>query len=168
MSEKIIYQPGTKFFHWTIAGARVGRRFPCRCVCGKEGMVAGYSLRRGESKSCGCMAYESIKTRFDAKYTKAESGCWIWTSTTTREKNGDRRAQIRVNGKYVYAARVSYEIYRGPIPDGLLALHQCDNPICVNPDHLFLGTHYDNTMDAIDKGRFKHLENLAIFNNQRK
>jgi hypothetical protein len=114
------------------------------------------------------MAGRTLKERFSKKYFIAESGCWIWTSTTTKDKSGNRRAQIRVSGKYVYAARVSYELHKEPVPPTLLVLHKCDNPLCVNPDHLFTGTYQDNTLDAIQKGRFKHLENLAIFNNQRK
>lgn len=168
MTRRIEHAAGDRFGYWTVIGRGVGKLIKCECICGALRDVAGYELRSGNSKSCGCMAYENLQTRFESKYTKAESGCWIWTSTTARDRSGDRRAQIRVSGKYVYAARVAYELYHGPIPDGLLALHKCDNPMCVNPDHLFIGTHQDNVIDAIEKGRFKHLENLAIYNDQRK
>lgn len=57
------------------------------------------------------------------------------------------------NGKVVPAHILSWRFFRGEIPRGLCVLHQCDNPPCVNPDHLFIGTHGDNARDKISKGR---------------
>lgn len=62
-------------------------------------------------------------------------------------------ACIRVEGKMKKAYRVSYELEKGPISDGLIACHRCDNPACVNPDHIFLGTHKDNGEDKARKKR---------------
>jgi hypothetical protein len=87
--------------------------------------------------------------RFWTKYTVAPSGCWEWTST----KNNYGYGVIRHLGFLVYAHRLAWELTNGPIPDGLYACHKCDNPICINPDHLFLGTADDNSRDRDVKGR---------------
>ncbi len=64
--------------------------------------------------------------------------------------------KFSVDGKIVLAHRSSWELYNGGIPDGLLVLHKCDNPECSNPDHLFLGTCSDNSIDMSNKGRSTH------------
>jgi hypothetical protein len=91
---------------------------------------------------------EPLEIRFWRQVKKMDSGCWVWTGVTT---NG--YGQISYGGKGRRAHRVSWELHCGTIPDGLLVLHKCDNPPCVNPSHLFLGTHQDNMDDAIEKGR---------------
>lgn len=92
-----------------------------------------------------------LKERFDAKWMpEPNSGCWLWTaSVDPMWKYGC----ILVNGKPERAHRVSWRLYRGEIPAGICVLHQCDTPECVNPDHLFLGTTQDNTIDMLKKGR---------------
>lgn len=77
------------------------------------------------------------------------SDCIEWRGA--RDKDG--YGKTRRNGKDVRAHRVSYEAARGPIPAGLCVLHRCDNPPCINPDHLFLGTIADNVRDMDRKGR---------------
>lgn len=76
--------------------------------------------------------------------------CWTWKGCRDNKNYG----QVRWGGKIQLAHRVSWEIHNGPIPKGMNALHRCDNPPCVRPDHLFLGTLSDNTRDCIAKGRF--------------
>lgn len=84
--------------------------------------------------------------RFWAKVDKT-GDCWNWTSV------GKRYGQFSVGGKLLLAHRVSWSLSNGPIPDGLHVLHRCDNGKCVNPEHLFLGTHFDNMRDKVSKGR---------------
>lgn len=87
--------------------------------------------------------------RFEKKINKTET-CWLWTATA-RSPMG--HGGFYFKRKTLQAHRFAYEIWNGKIPDGLLVCHKCDNPPCVNPDHLFLGTHRDNTEDRINKGR---------------
>ena len=77
-----------------------------------------------------------------------ESGCWLWLKHT---HNGDGR--IRVNGKLFTASRLSYIKHIGEIPDGLFVLHKCDVRCCVNPDHLYVGTHQQNMTDRMIRER---------------
>lgn len=79
-------------------------------------------------------------------------GCWIWTGSQTPKGYG---YFWFTGGKWRSAHRASWEIHNGPIPDGLHVLHRCDNPPCVNPAHLFLGTGLDNSRDCYRKGRAK-------------
>lgn len=75
--------------------------------------------------------------------------CWVWKAS--RKENG--YGQFFVNRRPVYAHRYAYAATHGEVPEGLRVLHKCDNPPCVRPDHLFVGTAQDNANDAIAKGR---------------
>ena len=89
------------------------------------------------------------------RYVKKTDTCWLWTGS---EKKLSGYGQIGLGGrggKLVLAHRFSYELHKGPIPDGLVVMHSCDNPRCVNPSHLSVGTHSENTMDSVRKGRWK-------------
>ena len=84
--------------------------------------------------------------------------CWVWQ----RNKSGKGYGRVRVNGRDVLAHRMSYTLVFGEIPEGLWVLHHCDNPSCVNPNHLFLGTHLDNMRDMVSKDRHADLQGEDI------
>jgi len=89
--------------------------------------------------------------KFWEKVDKTDpSGCWIWTGARSSAGYG----QIRIQHRLYYAHRLMWIIMRGVIPYGLEILHKCDNPWCVNPDHLFIGSQSDNIIDSVSKGRF--------------
>lgn len=87
-----------------------------------------------------------------------EDGCWTWVGGTTTAGYGIIGAGGR-NGASLLAHRVSWEIHNGPITDGLFVCHHCDNPSCIRPSHLFLGTQKDNLQDASRKG---HMHNWQV------
>ena len=93
--------------------------------------------------------------RFWARVKKTEA-CWLWVGTRT--KSGGYGI-LSINGKYVRAHRFSFELHKTKLSPKMEACHTCDNPPCVNPDHLFEGTHRDNMLDMKKKrrGPFKAL-----------
>jgi len=88
--------------------------------------------------------------RFFDKIEKTENGCWLWLAAK-RGKSG--YGCIKVNGKTIDSHRMSYIIHNGEIPNKLFVCHTCDVRLCVNPQHLFLGSHSINMKDAYNKGR---------------
>lgn len=101
------------------------------------------------------MAYRPNELPFRDKFkSKVElipfSTCHWWTGWTDKYGYG----QTTKDGKFIKAHRAAYEIYIGPIPGGLLVCHTCDEPSCVRPSHLFVGSHKDNAADMMKKGRW--------------
>lgn len=103
------------------------------------------------------------RVRFESKVERIPfHTCWEWTgSLMTRSDEGHRYGSFYYGGRSELAHRVSWLISRGPIPEGLWVLHRCDNPGCVNPDHLFLGTQTDNMQDCARKGRAEGAQGAA-------
>ena len=113
------------------------------------------------------------KARLINKVSIDENGCWNWKGGLS----GCGYGYITFEGKKQGAHRVSYKLFNGPIPKNMLVLHKCDNRACINPDHLFLGTHQDNMDDMWEKGRgpvrtfalnkevflFRHKESGEVF-----
>jgi hypothetical protein len=90
--------------------------------------------------------------RFTNKITKTDT-CWTWTGAIYRGGYGHFRRKVDGKWKMYKTHRYSYEYYHGPIPEGKIILHSCDNPACVNPNHLSVGTHKENTGQCIARGR---------------
>jgi len=90
---------------------------------------------------------KSISERFCEKVAKSP-GCWLWQGHISKLGYG------KFMGKHAH--RIAWELRNGPIPLGLDVCHHCDNPACVNPEHLFLGTASDNMKDCVSKGRLDH------------
>lgn len=95
---------------------------------------------------------QTVLQRFEQKYIpEPNSGCWLWIGAITPFGYG----KIYVDGKYEYSHRLSYRLNIGEINKDEFVCHKCDNPYCVNPDHLFTGLAKDNTKDMLSKKRHK-------------
>lgn len=140
----------------------------CICSCGQTVSVLKQSLIAGHTLSCGCyqkdmrvasrMSDMEISFQFwnsvdkngpIQPHTPELGQCWIWTGFCDRDGYG----KMNVHREKRYCHRFAWEDKMGPIPEGMLICHKCDNPPCVRLDHLFIGTVADNNRDAHKKGR---------------
>ena len=127
----------------------------CKCLtCGKEFIPS----RHSSGKYCGQACYhlqpkqhEPLSDRF-WRFVEKTDGCWLWQGGND---GGDGYGRIRRGSKSIGSHRASWIIHFGEIPDGFEICHKCDNPPCVRPDHLFLGSASDNQSDSWAKGRRK-------------
>lgn len=138
---------------------------PCRvCDCSPtvaRGLCRKCYLKHWEAKTLQNyplkkLTLEARFMRFFNRSVRTESGCIEWPGRRKTGKFPYGVITIEIPGKgskIIRAHRVSYSIHKGPIPEGMNVLHTCDNPPCVNPDHLFLGTRDDNNKDCKAKGR---------------
>lgn len=124
------------------------RKWICVCDCGSTHVSNTRDLRSGHTKSCGCIRNIDILDRFFRFVQKKPSGCWEWTGS----KDKDGYGKFSLNGD-MRAHRASYVLFIGKLKNGLFVCHSCDNPSCVNPEHLWQGTPKDNITDMYKKKR---------------
>lgn len=135
------------------------------CECGEKRVRKGSEVAR-VGGSCGCLKSEvnskamksmqlerhgTILDRFLNRFKKSHTGCWVWEAHSDKDGYGI----LPANGPAIRAHRFSFEHYVEPIKHGNVVCHTCDNPSCVNPDHLFQGSIKDNCRDMLLKSRDK-------------
>lgn len=103
------------------------------------------------------MIEKKVIERFWKKVDKS-GDCWEWTGSKKHTGYGT----FGYNKKSYVASRFVMKIIGKEIPEGMIVCHKCDNPPCVNPDHLFIGTHKDNMKDCMEKGRWRQLSHPSI------
>ena len=121
-----------------------------KCVCGCEKTLLKYDKYGRERRFI--FEHRHYITKVEDQFwphVKKTDGCWIWMAGKTSAGYGT----MCRHKKRLYAHRISYELHCGKIPKGKHVLHKCDNPSCVNPEHLFLGNPLINAHDKIRKGR---------------
>jgi len=124
------------------------------CLCCSVVFHVPPSKMRAGAAYCSSGCYHKsrrrlLETRFWEKVDKS-GDCWVWTAGTTTYGYGCMPDEV---GRPAMAHRLSWRLHFGVIPRGMCVCHHCDNPPCVRPDHLFLGTKWDNSQDMLQKKR---------------
>ena len=150
---------GKKFNKLTILDQIKHQKCVCLCDCGTIKTFQTGAVIRGNTKSCGCLRsikrkdyHEECKQKLFASIKKTATGCWEWGKARHRQGYG----HFCYKRKVELAHRISWILFNGNIPKKMCVLHKCDNPPCVNPKHLFLGSYKDNNRDCWDKKRRSH------------
>lgn len=126
----------------------------CACGCGKPllSKMSGLGPTRYRYGHRSRTQFKPAEERFWNNVQKTES-CWVWTGSVRCKTRKEIYGSLSVNCKNVAAHRFSWELHFGEILGTLQVLHHCDNPLCVNPAHLFLGGTLENMQDKTRKGR---------------
>lgn len=139
----------------------------CLCDCGNRVFPRSYSLKNGNTTTCGCSRRKKIGHHYPHNYdklvlerifkkVKIRNKCWIWTGctkTVTKKDSSHPYGRTTYKGKPITVHRLMYQLKKGVIPENMCILHSCDNTLCVNPDHLSIGTQGDNIRDMHKKQR---------------
>ena len=137
------------------SGGNRGALWNCRCDCGNDHIVTGGNLRHS-TKSCGCITREkyvapngTLEELLQNIVVDPNTGCHVWQRATNSFGHG----ALVFDGVQWLAHRLAWTLANGPIPKGKYVLHRCDNPPCINLEHLWLGDNRDNVADMVAKKR---------------
>ena len=122
-----------------------------QCPVCLRAFTPNYAGRVCCSDQCAKRKLGTFLQRFWNRVSAVQSGCWEWVGKI--ERGGYARVRLENSRERVLVHRLSWEMKNGPIPEGMLILHKCDNRKCVNPDHLYVGTYQNNTDDMLERGR---------------
>jgi hypothetical protein len=125
-----------------------GKPVVARGLCHKHYKRWQINGHTGITNGKGCT---NPRERFALQTKRAENGCLEWQGSVAINGYG----QTKWNYRYFSAHKFSWTLHKGPVPPKLLVLHKCDNKLCVDPEHLYLGTTAQNTADAIARGQIK-------------
>ena len=153
-SKRIPDLTGKTFERLTVCEKLLNGFYNCICSCGRKVKTNGHKLITGHTKSCGCYRDVSHAPRH-ITWKETENGCWVCDS---HKPSHWGYPQYMVQQKNYKMHRFIYEQMFGEIPEGMSVMHSCDNRMCINPEHLSLGTHQDNMHDMVNKKRHAHGE----------
>lgn len=128
----------------------------CQCECGNKIITTRSNLIQNHTKSCGCILsppenqYEIMQKERFLRFVRKTESCWIWLGSIDKQGYGC----FNDRSKTVKAHRWAYKLFKGTLIGGPQVCHTCDNPICVNPDHLYLGNPLQNMQDLKDRNRW--------------